>query len=83
MKSDFALVIGLVVIVIGGCAWWLLSTSPTRAQIESAKRPVTPVPTINLQLLDGSLTSNKTTNGTLPIQVNPDATGRSDPFAGV
>lgn len=83
MNNRTTLVIGLVLLLLAGTsAWWLMSATPSVVAIESAKTPLTPVPTPNLTLLDEASFRDRAVYGTLPINVDPNGLGRDDPFAG-
>lgn len=79
-KSPLPLGIGLLVALAAGLVWWVLSATPTQADIETAKQPPPPLPAINFQLLQGESLQGRTLNGQLPINV--EGVGRDDPFAG-
>lgn len=80
--SNRILTIGssLIVLLAAGLVYLIIRTEPSSASIEAAKQAPPALPSVNLQLLESGALTNRTSNGTLPINI--DGLGRTDPFAG-
>lgn len=72
--------IGVLITLVAGLVWWVLSATPTQAAIEAARQPPPPLPSLNLQQIQDGTLQGRTSNGVLPINV--EGVGRTDPFAG-
>lgn len=73
--------IGIIVVLVVGFIWILVSINPTKEQVDNLAQPVEAV---NKDLLRskevGSITS-RTNNGNLPYKPNSDQLPKDNPFA--
>ncbi len=81
MSKSLPVTIGLLLVLSLGLGWWILAAVPSQSEIQAARTTLPDVPSPDLSVLtDRDFTSRSVPAG-LPVEVNPDGFGRSDPYA--
>lgn len=70
-----------IVVSVLGFTWWIIAAAPTPAAIAAAQTQLTPLPVVNLTVLDSEAFASRQVYGVVPIEVSEGSVGRQDPFA--
>lgn len=81
MSKSILGAVGTLVLLGLASAWWVMTAVPTPAQIEAARTSLPTVEAPDLTLLKSSSFVNGRVPAGLPVPIDAESLGRSDPYA--